>query len=92
MFILNKTFQLFTEYMKLRFMKNVLCTEDSVRYTFFASLLKTTTLNPEDIILEYPHPSIRGAEVDTVIPCLFRRFRPPIPEEAGRLFRLKSAT
>ena len=25
-------------------------------------------------------------------PCLFRRFRPPIPGEAGRLFRLKSAT
>jgi hypothetical protein len=28
----------------------------------------------------------------TSLGCLFQRFRPPIPGEAGRLFRLKSAT
>ena len=29
-------------------------------------------------------------EIDEI--CLFRRFRPPKPEEAGHLFQLKSAT
>jgi len=48
-------------------------TEDSVRFTFFAALLKRTNIAPHEIILEYPHPKIPGAEVDTYIPSPFEK-------------------
>ena len=65
--MLDETFELFSKYLQTRLLKNVYCTEDSVRYTFFAALLRSTNLNPEDLILEY-HPNIPNAEIDTFIP------------------------
>lgn len=70
---MNEIFDLFAKYMILRFSNQIFTTEDSVRYTFFISLLKSFCLKPEDIILEYPHPVITKAEIDTYIPNYFAK-------------------
>lgn len=41
-------------------------TEDSVRYTFFAAMLKEG-INPSDVVLEYPHPNLNRKKIDTWI-------------------------
>jgi len=51
-----------------RLQSEIYTTEDSIRYTFFASLLDVSNLLPEDIILEYPHPKINRGKIDTWIP------------------------
>ncbi|NMX21939.1 hypothetical protein C5S30_05815 [ANME-1 cluster archaeon GoMg4] len=77
-------------------------TEDSVRYTFFITLLKQTNIAHHEIILEYPHPEISGAKIDTYIPSTSERkgitleFKydrqipsgkhSPRPQKAGKLF------
>jgi hypothetical protein len=43
-------------------------TEDTIRYTFFASLILAGYIRPHEIILEYPHPGIPNKEVDAYIP------------------------
>ncbi|KAA8787112.1 hypothetical protein ABIE27_003360 [Paenibacillus sp. 4624] len=45
-------------------------TEDTIRYTFFASLILTEHIKPHEIILEYPHPGIINKEVDAYIPSV----------------------
>ena len=58
----------FNEILKNRLQNNVFTTEDSVRYSFFAALLREPSFDPKDIILEYPHNRINKAQVDTYIP------------------------
>ena len=61
---------IFEEFGKLldeRFKRDVITTEDSVRYTFFAALLKAG-VRPHQVVLEYPHPAIDRAKVDTWLP------------------------
>ena len=41
-------------------------TEDSVRFTFFAAMLKEG-INPSDVVLEYPHPNLNRKKIDTWI-------------------------
>lgn len=55
----------FHELLRLRLASHVPTTEDSVRYTFFAALL-ATGIAPEEVVLEYKHPSIPNALIDTV--------------------------
>jgi len=64
----NEIYQAFYNHLKDRLEKKVFTTEDSVRYSFFAALLSSTRLTPSNIVLEYPHEGIPGAEVDTYIP------------------------
>lgn len=45
-------------------------TEDTIRYTFFASLILTEYIKPHEIILEYPHPGILNKEIDAYIPSI----------------------
>lgn len=42
--------------------------EDSIRYTFFAALVTAGGLAPEEVVLEYPHPAIPRAKIDTWLP------------------------
>jgi hypothetical protein len=44
-----------------------LVTEDTIRYTLYFALTTTGGLKHTDLILEYPHPTITSAKVDTVI-------------------------
>jgi len=88
----------FSILLRERLSKKTYTTEDSVRYTFFVALLKQTNIAPHEIILEYPHPKITGAEVDTYIPSrgLILEFKydrqipsgknSPRPQKAGKLF------
>jgi hypothetical protein len=63
----------FAALLSVRLSRNVFTTEDSIRYTLNASLIRAG-IAPDRIIVEYKHPTIPGAEVDTVI--LDARFRP----------------
>ena len=54
----------FTNLLETRFNGNVLTTEDSVRYTLFASMLHNN-ISPNAVILEFPHPEIPRAQIDT---------------------------
>lgn len=60
-------FKSFSSCLENRIINGIHTTEDSVRYTFFYSLIQNK-LQPEDLVLEYPHPNISGAEIDTWIP------------------------
>lgn len=92
----------FSTLLNKRLEAGVLTTEDSIRYTFFYALvLKSSTL-PNEIILEYPHPAIPRAVIDTYIPSYqgtslaiefkYDREIPsgreiPKPQNAGELFK-----
>ena len=58
---------IFTDFAKLletRFNRTVPTTEDSVRYTLFAAMLRND-IEPDAVVLEFPHPAIARARVDT---------------------------
>lgn len=55
----------FAELLHARLESDAFTTEDSVRYTFFAALLEKGGIECHNVIMEYPHPSIAGAEIDT---------------------------
>ena len=58
----------FVSALKRRLQSGIFTTEDSIRYTFFASLITVGGFSPEDIILEYDHPKLDRAKIDTWIP------------------------
>lgn len=58
----------FGELLYARLENDVFTTEDSVRYKFFAALLEKGGIDCHNVIMEYRHPTISGAEVDTWIP------------------------
>jgi hypothetical protein len=64
----SKTFKQFARMLEERLSKYVHTTEDSVRYTLFYCLATYGGISASEIILEYPHPQISGAELDTYIP------------------------
>ena len=62
---------IFTDFARLletRFNRAVPTTEDSVRYTLFAAMLRND-IEPDAVILEFPHPVIARAQVDTWMPA-----------------------
>ena len=70
---LHPALETFTNLLDRRLARRVFTTEDSVRYTFFVALLEALKLQPEDVVLEQPHPKIRGAQIDVFIPRLGER-------------------
>ena len=64
---MHSIFTDFARLLKVRFARRIPTTEDSVRYTLFASLLHNN-VEPDEVILEFPHPKIPRAEVDTWMP------------------------
>ncbi len=62
-----EVFEEFGRLLEERFRREVITTEDSVRYTFFAALLKSG-VSPEQVVLEFPHPAIDRAKIDTWLP------------------------
>jgi hypothetical protein len=65
---MKKVFAEFSILLNTRLKNSVFTSEDSVRYTFFAALLHTAKIAPHEIILEFPHPCISGAQIDTYVP------------------------
>jgi len=65
--IIDEIFQQFAKLIEERFYKKVYTTEDSIRYTLFYCLTRSGGIHPSDIILEYPHPRIPRAKIDTYI-------------------------
>jgi len=99
---LAKIFKQFSELLEDRFSKQVYTTEDSIRYTFFYCLTRYGGIQSSEIIIEYPHPRIPKAQIDTYIPSAnerhgmafefkFDRQIPskknlPKPQKAGNVF------
>ncbi len=65
--MLAQTFEEFGALLSERLALPILTTEDTVRYTFYFALTATGALRPTELTLEYPHPTIAGARIDTVI-------------------------
>lgn len=57
-------FAAFASLLEERFAQGIYTTEDCIRYLFFSSLLTHAGITPNEIVLEYPHPSFAGKEVD----------------------------
>jgi hypothetical protein len=99
---MKEVLEKFSILLRNRLGSKILSTEDSIRYTFFAALLKKTNIASNEIIFEYPHPKISGAKIDTYIPSTLERrglileFKydreipsgknSPRPQKAGKLF------
>ena len=66
--VLSTVFERFGDLLHTRLENDAPTTEDSVRYTFFAALLESGSIECHDVVLECPHPYIPRAEVDTWIP------------------------
>lgn len=66
--MMQKIFQDFTREIGERLSSGIHTTEDSIRYTFFYCLTQSG-YSPADILLEYPHPALRNARVDTYVPA-----------------------
>ena len=64
---MREVFKAFANLLDERFASEVYTTEDSVRYTFFYALLSNGICEHKDIVLERPHPTIKRAEMDTLI-------------------------
>ena len=64
----NEIYTEFDALLRTRLQNSIFTTEDSVRYTFYASLLTKGGLKPENVVLEQPHNAINAAEIDTYIP------------------------
>jgi hypothetical protein len=62
-------FEQFASLLNTRLSNAVITTEDSVRYSFYAAILYSGILQPHEMIMEFPHPEIPNAEVDTYIPA-----------------------
>lgn len=91
----------FVSLLGTRLAKGVFTTEDSIRYTFYAALINSG-VSPDRVVIEYKHPTIEGAHVDTVIfgtdnePAAILEFKYnrsipsgrniPLPQAAGSLF------
>lgn len=60
----------FSRLLKERLRRGVHTTEDSVRYTFFAALLRSASIDPHEVVLEWPHPKIERGLVDAYVPNL----------------------
>jgi hypothetical protein len=65
--LINQVLKQFSEYLNIRLENDRNCTEDSVRYTFFASLLKSTNISPHEIFLEYPYNTQNKLKLDVYV-------------------------
>ena len=65
--IMSRVFTGFSELLEIRLRRAVPTTEDSVRYTLFASMLRND-IEPDAVVLEFPHPDIPRAKIDTWLP------------------------
>jgi hypothetical protein len=64
---LQSAFAEFGRLLDERLSLGVLTTEDTIRYTLYFALTTSGDLKHTDLTLEYPHPTMPGAKVDTVI-------------------------
>jgi hypothetical protein len=98
----DQTFKEFAQSLSTRLTSGIHTTEDAIRYTFFLALITRSAMQPHEIILEYPHPNIKGAEIDTYIPSFLKcaiaiefkydrnipsKSSVPRPQNAGELFK-----
>jgi hypothetical protein len=60
-------FREFGDLLRERLSLGILTTEDTIRYTLYAALTASGGLKHSDLILEYPHPALPRAKVDTVV-------------------------
>lgn len=99
---MEKVYLFFEKLLRTRIDSGVLTAEDSIRYTFYFAFTRETGVQPQEIVLEYPHPAIPDAHIDTymtnpqhgplAIEFKYDRRIPagnaiPRPQIAGELFK-----
>ena len=57
----------FSAMLRARFTAGVFTTEDSVRYTFYSAASLYGGIRHTEVVLEFPHPVIEDARIDTII-------------------------
>jgi hypothetical protein len=68
------TYECFSNFLENRIKLKQNITEDSVRYAFFYALMQSNTIEQHELIMELPHPTYLGKEVDTyIMPSTDRR-------------------
>jgi hypothetical protein len=60
-------FVVFAKLLNERLLDGAHMSEDNVRYSFYLSAIQIGKLYHTDVALEYPHPAISGAQIDTYI-------------------------
>lgn len=64
---LQEAFVEFGRLLEERLSLGIITTEDTIRYMLYVALTTSGGLNHTDLTLEYPHPTLERAKVDTVI-------------------------
>lgn len=64
---MTKTLTYFESLLEERFKTDKNMSEDTIRYLFFSSLILSNSAKPNDVFLEYPHPQIEKAKIDTYV-------------------------
>lgn len=64
---LQRAFVEFGRLLEERLSFGVLTTEDTIRYTLYVALMSSGGLRHTDLTLEYPHPTIPKAKIDTIV-------------------------
>jgi len=64
---LQRSFDGFADLFVERTTRRIFTTEDSVRYLFFHSLLRSLGVGPNGILLESPHPSDPKKKIDMIV-------------------------
>lgn len=57
----------FSGMLEARFAAGVFTTEDSIRYTFYTAACLYGDVKHTEVVLEFPHPAIADAKIDTII-------------------------
>lgn len=64
---LHSVFAEFGRLLGERLSLDVRTTEDTIRYTFYYALMSSGGVRHTDLTLEYPHPALSGAKIDTLL-------------------------
>jgi hypothetical protein len=64
---MEQVFENFAAMLRARLDARVFTTEDSIRYTFYVAAAMYAGVRPTEVVLEYPHPTMAGTEIDTIL-------------------------
>ena len=91
--LLNDAFFLFGRLLERRVHFEIFTTEDSVRYLFFHCLVRQFGLDPNEILLETPHPDDQRKQIDMIatldpeIVCEFKFHRNTSADNSPRTMK-----
>jgi hypothetical protein len=70
---LPSVFSRYAEYLNQRIEHGQTLSEDTLRYSFFAAIIKASDVPQHDILLEHPHPALATKRIDTYVQAVGQR-------------------